>query len=382
LNQNRVQDFERLQKLNTEVANTILAMPKEERRKLTSKDFSDIEIASSVINQTIRNANAETKVKEFKSLPLETNNQNWKLQKVGETFSVVFNLVRDRTKRIPVNIHQSKHTNILNALLEGKAKAGSLKLWRCRKGIWYALISCSMEVPDAAKTERFVGVDRGQKQLAVASTPEGTPKFFSFSSIKQTRRHFSKLRRRLQRAGKTGAVKKIERKERRITQHINHIISKEIVQFAKHNDCGVRLEDLSGIRANSKQREQTKADAANNRDYWPYYDLEIKIEYKAKLAGIAFEKIPAAYTSKACCKCHYIGERDGEHFYCPNCGYQGHSDHNASRNIGSWTAMACLVVLKPKADNSVMVLSARQDAVYDNPLISVNSQQNTAIVAA
>jgi putative transposase len=44
LNQNKVAEFERLQKLNTEVANQMLLLPKAERSKLTSKDFASIEI--------------------------------------------------------------------------------------------------------------------------------------------------------------------------------------------------------------------------------------------------------------------------------------------------------------------------------------------------
>src|SRR5206468_7774402 len=104
---------------------------------------------------------------------------------------VSFNLQRGRSKRVPLAIHQSKHTLILDSIVEGKANAGSLKLWRSRKGIWYALLSVSMEVPDAPKRERWTGVDRGQKHPAVASTPEGKAKFFSFGHIRQVRRHFA-----------------------------------------------------------------------------------------------------------------------------------------------------------------------------------------------
>jgi IS605 OrfB family transposase len=379
LNQNRVAEFERLQKLNTQVANQMLQLPPNQRRKLTSKDFADIELGSMLINQTIRNANAETKVKEFKSLPLETNNQGWSIHKVGDTYSVSFSLTRGRSKRIPLAIDQSKHTHILDLLIAEKADKGSLKLWRSHKGIWYALISVSMEVPDTAQVERWIGVDRGQKHLAVASTPEGKTRFFTMASARQIRRHFAARRRKLQAARKYRAIKRLKRKERRIIQHINHTISKQIVKFAKDNNCGIRLEDLSGIRQNSQQRKQTKSDAGENRHYWPYYQLQEMILYKAALAGVAVEFVLAAYTSQACCKCHWIGERDGEHFCCPNCGYQGHSDHNASRNIGTWTGAACLVVLKPKVDTAVMALSARQDGVYGDPLISVNSQHTSAV---
>jgi transposase len=80
LNQTKAEEFARLQELNTAVANVILTLPKSDRRMLTSKSFAQIKIGSAWINQTIRNANAKTKVKQFKCLPLETNNQNWTLQ--------------------------------------------------------------------------------------------------------------------------------------------------------------------------------------------------------------------------------------------------------------------------------------------------------------
>ncbi|MEN9210700.1 MAG: hypothetical protein Q6J46_10410, partial [Thermostichus sp. DG02_2_bins_29] len=65
-------EFERLQKLNTEVAHSILALPKAQWRTLTTKVFANVEIGSAWINQTIRNANARTKIKRFSCLPLET----------------------------------------------------------------------------------------------------------------------------------------------------------------------------------------------------------------------------------------------------------------------------------------------------------------------
>ena len=86
-------------------------------------------------------------------------------------------------------------------------------------------------------------------------------------------------------------------KERRTITHINHIISKELVQLAIDYNCGIRLEDLSNIRKTSKQRKKNKSDAAVNRDFWCYYQLENFIFYKAKLAGIPVEKVPAPYTS-------------------------------------------------------------------------------------
>src|SRR5262245_42867716 len=101
LNRTKADEFARLQTINTTVANGILALAKSDRRALTSKSFAHVEIGSAWINQTIRNANASTKVKQFHSLPLETNNQNWALHKVGDTYSISFGLLRGIKKRVP-----------------------------------------------------------------------------------------------------------------------------------------------------------------------------------------------------------------------------------------------------------------------------------------
>ena len=340
LNTVKAREFERLQALNTTVANEILKMPHEVRRKLTTKDFGHVEIGSAWMNQTIRNVNAKKKAKHFRLMPLETNNQNWTLHKVGDTYSVGFGLLRGVKKRVPLAVHQSKHGEVLERILSGEAKRGTLRLTRSKRGVWYACISVSWDVPDPPQTTRFIGVDRGQNHLAVAATPEGTPKFWTFARIRQIRKHYAAKRRRLQKAGKLKTVKRLEQKEARTVRHINHIISKEVVAYARRHGCGIRLEDLSGIRT-SKQPKGVKRNVAHNRDYWPYYDLEQKILYKAGLAGVRVEKVPPQYTSKTCCKCGAIGERQRHDFHCKRCGYRGHSDHNAARNIGAWLGMAC-----------------------------------------
>lgn len=302
LNQAKQALFASVTKLNLDIANQILARPKSERKKLTSKDFVTDNVGSVWVNQTIRNACAATKVKKFASLPLETNNQNWSVHKVGNTYSLSFaGLNRGRGKRVPIQVHQSKYQTILDTVIGGSTTKGSIKLWQSRKGVWYALLSVSLDVPDTQTTEKWVGVDRGQNHLAVASTHTGKARFWTFGRVKQVRRHHAKKRRRLQKAGKHKTVKRLENKERRIIKHINHIISKEVVAFAFKHGCGIRLEDLSGCRQTMRQTKKTKSDASQNRDYWPYYQLEQYIQYKAQLVGIPVEKVPAAYTSKSCC---------------------------------------------------------------------------------
>lgn len=372
LNQCKKQTFASLTQLNTQIANEILTLSKQERQQLTSKHFNHLELGSIWVNQTIRNANAKTKVKHFKVLPLEINNQGWSLHQQGDTFSVCFNLYRGRgKKRIPLEVHCANHQKVLQQLLSGKASAGSLKLFSSSKGIWYALISVTLEVPESTPINGWIGVDRGQNYLAVASLPNGRARFFGGGGVKQLRRHFASRRQALQKEKKHQALKKHKRKERRIMTHLNHQLSKELVKLAKESGCGLSLEDLKGIRKGSKQRKSTKSDSGQNRDYWSYEQLERFVKYKANRAGVAFRKLPAAYTSQSCHRCGVLGKRKGHEFKCQRCEYRCHADWNASQVLGKWEGFHCSLELKQA--ESVMDWVVQESGVYEAPLNPVSS---------
>ncbi len=363
LNQCKAQEFDRLTELNTGIANQLLEVPKTDRRKYTSKDFNHIKIGSGWINQTIRNSCAATKVKKFKCLPLEVNNQGWRIEKRGDTYSVAFSIIRGVKKRIPLAIHQSSHGDTLDKIIIKEAKKrcdpgdlqspreraprkGSLKLWKSKKNIWYVLLSVSMDVPDAESVENWLGVDRGQNQIAVASLPNGFGKFWNGRQIKHLRRCYQKLRKQLQKANKQKVIKRLESKERRIITYVNHCISKQLVQLAKDYGMGLRFEDLSNIRETSKQSRKIRSDAGNNRHTWSYFQLETLTRYKAIKNGVPFQLIPAPYTSKSDHRNGVIGKRNG-HWFRGFDGYQCNSDWNASQNIGQWLGFSCPLDSRP-----------------------------------
>ncbi|HEY9781174.1 MAG TPA: transposase [Leptolyngbyaceae cyanobacterium] len=242
-------------------------------------------------------------------------------------------------------MQQSKYQEILDGVLNGFVAKGSIKLWRSKNGIWYALLSVSMQVADAGKPQGWIGVDRGQNILAVASVPSGMPKFWRSAHIRKIRKHYAVKRRRLQKVKKMQVIKRLEQKERQTIKHINHIISKEIVQLAVDFKCGIRLEDLSNIRQTAKQKKKQKSDASSNRNFWSYFQLEQFIFFKAQIAGVAVEKVPAPYTTKSCPKCGAINERHKHDYTCRRCEYRGHADYGASRNIGNWVGLSCPIEL-------------------------------------
>jgi hypothetical protein len=189
LNQIKALESDRLTAVNTQVANELLTVDQKERKKLTSAAFRHIEIGSASINQTICNTNARTKVKHFQRMWLETNNQNFEISKQGDFYTVAFNLLRGRKGRIPLEVHAAKpaarsapHTDVLDKVRDGSAQLGSLKLCQSKKGIWYALISVSMDVPDAGEVKGWIGVDRGQNNIAVAALPKGFGQFWGGAS--------------------------------------------------------------------------------------------------------------------------------------------------------------------------------------------------------
>ena len=108
----------------------------------------------------------------------------------------------------------------------------------------------------------------------------------------------------------------------------NHAWSRWIVDIAVKNQCGViQMEDLSGI-ADAKGSKFLKK--------WSYYDLQHKIEYKAKAKGIKVKYINPKYTSQRCSSCGYISDHnrvDRDHFVCERCGFTKHADKNSAHNI-------------------------------------------------
>lgn len=126
-------------------------------------------------------------------------------------------------------------------------------------------------------------------------------------------------------------VDKVRDKVANFADTINHKYSRYIVDFAVKNNCGViQMEDLSGATANTNEKFLKD---------WSYYDLQNKIQYKAKEQGIEVIKVNPRYTSKRCSKCGNIHEENRDcknnqaKFKCVVCGHEENADINASKNI-------------------------------------------------
>ena len=108
----------------------------------------------------------------------------------------------------------------------------------------------------------------------------------------------------------------------------NHKYSKYIIDMAVKNNCGtIQMEDLTGINKDNVFLKN-----------WSYFDLQTKIEYKAKEKGINVVKISPKYTSQRCNKCGHIEKEnrlEQKTFECKSCGFKTNADYNAAKNIAT-----------------------------------------------
>ena len=128
------------------------------------------------------------------------------------------------------------------------------------------------------------------------------------------------------RGKKLQALDKFKKRESNFVQTYNHMVSKNVVDFAiKNNAKYINLEDLSGFDGNDIILRN-----------WSYYQMQQYITYKAELNGIVVRKINPYHTSQTCSKCGHWeeGQRESQsQFKCKSCGFEANADFNAARNI-------------------------------------------------
>ena len=206
------------------------------------------------------------------------------------------------------------------------------------------ILNLNLDIPYNPKNEtvegRTLGVDLGIKYPAYMCLNDDTYKREHIGSIDdflRIREQMQDRRRKLQhdlkfikggkgRKKKTQALDRLRDKEKNFATTYNHMISKNVVEFAKKNQCEyINMEKLT-------------KDGFNNiiLRNWSYYQLQQYIEYKAEREGIKVRYIDPAYTSQTCARCGHVDKENRqtqEKFICTECGFELNADHNAAINI-------------------------------------------------
>lgn len=278
----------------------------------------------------------------------------------------------------------------------------------------YVAVVFQDEKPDS--TGRYIGVDLNTKgHIAVVADPE-SGKVWKFGKMRyHTHKKYENIKKRLYTKGKYKRLKAVKKREKNIVKDLNHKISRKIVDLALYSGCGIKLENLKGvkklngkaesvgkgrnkksvekkknqnvgrsrseemnkevikteneIKAEIKTKIETKNKTKTRRENkakkhiwsneyslnsWSFHQLQQFIEYKARLQGVEVVYIDPHATSKRCSRCGLTGNRRSKEFECPHCGHVDHADVNAAFNIA----------LTPKGNGQ---FSAERDAGKGSP---------------
>lgn len=270
------------------------------------------------------------------------------LQTVRDVACENLKALKLKTKPLPKNkfIRYDKRTfSFKNALVSVSTVNGRKKFnviipeyfkkyldWNCKAGtvtlrgnqLWLNLIF-NKEVKQKVIPKTFIGIDRGINNIVVTSDNE----FYNSKQLKNTKSKYQYLKKKLQSKGTPSAkkhLKKISGREKRFVRDVNHCISKELA--SKDYDCFV-LENLKKLPRNRGKKFNKKL------GNWSYYQLESFLNYKTEILNKIIYKVNPKHTSQRCSKCGHIepSNRNGNRFKCKSCGFELHSDLNASRNI-------------------------------------------------
>jgi IS605 OrfB family transposase len=239
-----------------------------------------------------------------------------------------------------------RHVALIQQSLQHGVRIGAAKLWYDKPHKqFYLLVSLEIEVADPMPENHrhIVGVDVGQRYLAVATDTQDRIAFFPGTEIRAQADHYARLRKRLQHKGTRSATRRlivIAGRERRLKQERNHTISRQIVDAYPHALIG--LEDLTHIRERVKRKHGSTASQRQRRanrhaSQWAFAELHGYVAYKALLAGSMAVKVDAYKTSQACSRCGYTSADNrpdkGLLFVCQACHLILHADLVGARNV-------------------------------------------------
>ena len=242
--------------------------------------------------------------------------------------------------------HDATQRSIFQNLQNGTYSLGECQLIYDKKK-WFLLVTYIFEpTKHVLDEEKILGVDMGEVYAIYASSvyDHGVLKIeggeVSDYAKKLERRKWSYQQQarycgegRIGHGTKTRVAEAYKAQDRiaNYRDTINHRYSKELVSYAVKNGYGtIQMENLSGIKEDTGFPKRLR--------HWTYYDLQTKIEYKAKEHGIKVVKIDPRYTSQRCSRCGHIDSKNRptqERFCCTACGFSSNADFNASQNIST-----------------------------------------------
>ena len=193
-----------------------------------------------------------------------------------------------------------------------------------RGGAWFASICYNVRKESSFQSTGNVGVDRNSVgAVATLADPQNGKVLHLGFNPARTKEAWRGRKANLQSLGKHRLLHKIRNKQSRRTKYENHLVSKQIVDYAARHRRTIVLEKLENVRRGRIRHYSEKSQ-------WSFYQLLQYIQYKAALGGVMVLEVDPAYTSQECSRCHQISKPNGKSFRCGYCGHNDHRDANAA----------------------------------------------------
>jgi IS605 OrfB family transposase len=195
-----------------------------------------------------------------------------------------------------------------------------------RNGVWYCHISYNTPAQPLTRPTGTIGVDcNSVSAVATLADPQNGKVLHLGFNPAYTKQVWQRRKANLQSLGKNRLLHKIRNMQSRRTKYENHVVSKQIVDYAaKHRRC-IIVEDLGSVR-----KKDSKIRRYAEKSQWSFYQLLQFILYKAALRGVMVIEVNPAYTSQECSRCHKLSKPNGKSYCCEHCGHNDHRDANAA----------------------------------------------------
>ena len=213
---------------------------------------------------------------------------------------------------------------------------------------WYICFTRKIEIHKTELNNFIIGIDLGIKNLATCSNEKVYKNINKTKRVRKLKKKLKRLQRKVskkylmnkngEKFVKTKNIIKLERKIKLINRtltniRVNHThqVTTEIV---KTKPSKIVMETLS-VTNMLKNKHLSKAISEQS-----FYRFISFIEYKCKLYGIEFAKVPTFYpSSKKCSHCGNIKKDlklSDRTYRCERCGLEIDRDYNASINLANY----------------------------------------------
>lgn len=225
-----------------------------------------------------------------------------------------------------------------------------ITITKTRYGEYYASVLVKSESQALPLTQKEVGIDLGQTELAVFSDGTRIESKTYYNYEKKLKYWQKKLSRRILLAKEKGipfnesknvqkALKQVAKYHKKIQNCRKDYLHKLSLQIVKNYDF-IAIEDLDikNMISDNKLKLTNRNRKSNNHKIsnQSWYNLRIMLTYKAAWYGKELVVVKAKDTTKTCFDCGFKNNHltlMDRKWKCPNCGSYHDRDINAAKNI-------------------------------------------------